>query len=204
MNVLTELDYLTKGNALNEILNEVGREMEFLSNGFIERLDVDFTSQFFFNKIGDHNIYIGACPQNENDIRNLRLENINAVLNLQTDLEMIHKNIDWKASVSFYEKNEIKFVRCPIKDYNENDLKEKLFDAVQELKKLIINNHIVYVHCTGGMSSSAATVIAYFVFYDTFSLEESYEYVKSNRNTICPDMNTISEVVLKNKYDDFY
>ena len=183
-----------------ELLGQVGREIEILANSHVKKLDVNFVSELKFNKIGDYNIYIGPYPQNEDDIALLSKADISAVLNVQTDLDMTHRQINWPANLNAYKKHEIEVVRYPIRDFDPVDLRIKLQGAAEKLKELLNSNKTVYVHCTAGMSRAAATVISYLVLFDTYSLDEAYEYVKFFRNIICPNMNVLSKVINNNDY----
>jgi protein tyrosine/serine phosphatase len=181
-----------------ELLGQVGREIEILANSHVKKLDVNFVSELKFNKIGDYNIYIGPYPQNEDDIALLSKADITAVLNVQTDLDMTHRQINWPANLNAYKKHEIEIVRYPIRDFDPVDLRMKLQGAAEKLKELLNSNKTVYVHCTAGMSRAAATVISYLVLFDIYSLDEAYEYVKFFRNIICPNMNVLSKVINNN------
>lgn len=183
-----------------ELLGQVGRETEVLVNCHVKKLDVNFVSELKFNKIGDYDIYIGPYPQNEDDIAELSKSDINAVINLQTELDMVHRQINWQANLNAYKKYDIEVERIPIRDFDPDDLLIKLQGAAEKLKDLLNSNKIVYVHCTAGMSRAAATVIAYLVLFDTYSLDEAYEYVKFYRNIICPNMNVLSKVVNNIEY----
>ena len=180
---------------MKEFSSQVGREIEILANSHIKRLDVNFVSELKFNKIGDHDIYIGPYPQNEEDISLLARSEITGVLNVQTDMDFTHRQINWTSNLNSYKKHEIEIVRYPIRDFDSEDLSEKLKGAAEKLKDLLQGGKSVYVHCTAGMSRAAATVIAYLVLYDNYSLEEAYEYVKFYRNIICPNMTVLSKVL---------
>ncbi len=161
-------------------------------------MDVNFVSGLKFDKIGEYNIYIGPYPQNEADIANLSQSDVTAVLNVQTDLDMTHRQVNWPANLKAYQQNKIKILRHPIRDFDQSDLIEKLKGASDKLNDLLNEGNFVYVHCTAGMSRAVATVIGYLVFYKDFSLEEAYDYVKSYREIICPNMKAIETVIHNN------
>ncbi len=119
---------------------------------------------------------------------------VTAVLNVQTDLDILHRQINWTNIQKTYKKLNIELIRQPIRDFDKDDLIQKLKGASDLLEKLISKKKVVYVHCTAGMSRAAATVIAYLVFYDSYSVEEAFDYVKSYRDIICPNMKAINEV----------
>lgn len=170
-------------------------EAEYLLNNMITHLDINFVADLIFHKIGDYPIYIGPYPQNEQDIENISHQGITAVLNLQTDQDMIHRQVNWETNVQIYKKKRIEFVRFPIQDFNRKDLSQKLVEAANALNGLISKLHKVYVHCTAGMSRAAATVIAYLVINGDFTVIEAHDFVKSHRSIICPDIQAIKDAV---------
>jgi protein-tyrosine phosphatase len=169
-----------------------------MTNSHIDKLDVNFVSHLKFDKIGDYNIYIGPYPQNEDDIETMAKAGITAVLNVQTDLDMVHRQVNWKNNLAAFKRHNIEVVRYPIRDFDQQDLIHKLKGANDLLNELIMEKHTVYVHCTAGMSRAAATVIGYLVFYECYSLEDAYDYTKSFRSIICPNINALAEVVKQN------
>lgn len=159
------------------------------------RLDINFVANLNFNKIGDYPIYIGPYPQNEDDIEKISEAGITAILNLQTDKDMQHRQVNWGTLFSLYQKRKIVPFRFPIKDFNRKDLTDKLVEAASLLKNLVSEMHRVYVHCTAGMSRAAATVIAYLVLEKSFNVMQAHDYVKSFRAIICPDIAAIKQAV---------
>ncbi len=198
LKILTELTFLEDENDYREELQKIGREVEILTNSKIVKFDINFVSSLKFDKIGDFKIFIGPYPQNEEDIETMSKNKITAVLNVQTDLDMTHRQINWKNNLKAYEKYNIKIIRYPIRDFDQSDLILKLKGAQEELTSLLEEGNSVYVHCTAGMSRAAATVIAHLVFKENFNLEEAYDYVKTNRPIICPNYKAIEEVIRNN------
>jgi protein-tyrosine phosphatase len=195
LTILTDYNLVMDQNGFAEELNKVGREIELITNSHIDKLDVNFVSHLKFDKIGDYNIYIGPYPQNEDDIGKMAQAGITAVLNVQTDMDMVHRQVNWEHNLAAYKKHKIQVVRYPIRDFDQDDLIKKLKGANDTLKELLMEKKTVYVHCTAGMSRAAATVIGYLVFYECYSLEDAYEFVKSHRSIICPNMGALAEVI---------
>lgn len=52
---------------------------------------------------------------------------VTAVLNVQTEIDIAHRGINWPRMIEYYEHYGIKAVHYPIHDFNEEDLKSKLF-----------------------------------------------------------------------------
>lgn len=109
---------------------------------------------------------------------------------------MNHRQINWKTNLEHYKKKDIIPIRFTIEDFNRNDLAQKLIEAGKTLGNLVKKMYKIYVHCTAGMNRAAATVIAYLVIYNNFEISEAYDYVKSYRNIICPDVKAI-QIALK-------
>jgi protein-tyrosine phosphatase len=112
---------------------------------------------------------------------------------------MTHRQINWKTNLVHYKKMNIEPIRFSIEDFNRNDLAQKLIEAGNLLGQMVNKLFKVYVHCTAGMNRAAATVIAYLVLFNDFEITDAFDYVKSYRNIICPDVKAI-QIGLQN-YD---
>ena len=178
------------------------KEYELLIDNDIVRFDTNFVSDLVFNKMGDFPIYIGPYPQNGKDIEILKKNGITAVLNVQSDLDFLHRQINWQDNLKSYDQNDIHIQRYPIFDFNPEDLIRKLKGAVDLLNNLIRNKHVVYVHCTAGMSRAAAIVICYLYMYQYMSLPDAIEFVKSHRSIICPNYAAIQQVIKNEESKD--
>ena len=69
-------------------------EYKLLTNSFLEILDVNFVADLIFNRMGDKNIYIGPYPQNYNDYKILKENGITATLNVQSEKDLEHRQIN--------------------------------------------------------------------------------------------------------------
>ena len=170
-----------------------------LTNSFLEILDVNFVSDFVFNKIGDKNIFIGPYPQSKNDFKKLNDNGINVILNVQTDKDMKIRQINHQFQIEEAKKYDITIDRYPIEDFNQIDLYNKLKGAGDLLNKLIKEKKKVYVHCTAGMSRAAATVIMYLVLYENYTVKEADNYCKKYRPIICPNYGVINKIASEYK-----
>lgn len=170
-------------------------ECELLLNNSIVRFDPNFVADLIFNKLGDYPIYIGPYPQNGKDIATINKSGVTAVINLQSDLDHLHRQINWQDNLKAYAQNNIEIRRHPILDFNTEDLVKNLKSSGDLLQELIKKNHVVYVHCTAGMSRAAATVIIYLYYYQYMSFEDAYDLVKKHRSIICPNVGAIKQVI---------
>jgi len=165
-----------------------------LTNSFLEILDVNFVANLVFNRMGEKNIYIGPYPQSLDDFQKISEAGINSILNVQSDKDLIFRQINHQLQLKQAKSLGIKINRYPIEDFNQEDLAEKLKGAGDLLNKLLKEGNTVYVHCTAGMSRAAATVIIYLVLYENFTVEEAANFCKKHRPVICPNYGVINRI----------
>ena len=165
-----------------------------LTNSFLEILDVNFVANLVFNRMGDKKIYIGPYPQSENDFQIIAQNGIDSILNVQSDKDLIFRQINHTLQLKQANNLGITINRYPIEDFNQEDLFEKLKGAGDLLNKLIKEGKTVYVHCTAGMSRAAATVIIYLVLYENYTVEDATNFCKKHRPVICPNYGVINRI----------
>ena len=105
----------------------------FLVNGHIEKADANFVGTLSFDKIGPTKIWLGQYPQTEQDADKLAEAGITGIFNVQTDIDIAHRGVNWPRMVQLYEERGMKPCHFPIHDFNEGDLTQKLFDAAKTL-----------------------------------------------------------------------
>ena len=165
-----------------------------LTNSFLEILDVNFVANLVFDKMGDKKIYIGPYPQSENDFKLIAESGIDTILNVQSDKDLIFRQINHQLQLKQAKNLGLTIHRYPIEDFNQEDLSEKLKGAGDLLNKLMKAGKTVYVHCTAGMSRAAATVIIYLVLYEGYNVEEAVNFCKKHRPVICPNYGVINRI----------
>ena len=165
-----------------------------LTNSFLEILDVNFVANLVFNRMGDKKIYIGPYPQSLDDFKLISEAGINSILNVQSDKDLIFRQINHELQLKQAKNFGIKINRYPMEDFNQEDLAEKLKGAGDLLHKLLKEGNTVYVHCTAGMSRAAATVIIYLVLYENYTVEEAANFCKKHRPVICPNYGVINKI----------
>ena len=90
-------------------------------------------------------------------------------------------------------------------DLNDGD-NTNIIKYFKEGLKFMDEQEKVLVHCLGGISRSAAFVIAYFMWKNKLTLEESYEMVSEHR-TCGPNHGFIKQLIIfqeklkENNYD---
>eukprot|EP00826_Nyctotherus_ovalis_P003084 TRINITY_DN10619_c0_g1_i2.p1 TRINITY_DN10619_c0_g1~~TRINITY_DN10619_c0_g1_i2.p1 ORF type:complete len:392 (+),score=86.07 TRINITY_DN10619_c0_g1_i2:90-1265(+) len=178
---------------------EEARHSDLPVNGIIERFDVNFVSDINYDKIGTYPIFIGAYPQNEDDIKILAKLGVTGVLNVQTDIDMKHRQTDPARLKETYARHGIKMVHYPVHDFNPEDLSQKVRGGAECIDSLINEGRTVYVHCTAGMGRAPSMVIGYLVMYKKMSLDEAYNLVKENRKVVSPNMWALKKALVETK-----
>jgi len=98
--------------------------------------------------------------------------------------------------LQYYRQSKITPVHFPIHDFNEEDLKSKLFEGASILNEMINKEGLnVYVHCTAGMGRAPAVVLVYLCLFKGMEPEEARVYVKSYRAVSVPNMNAVKAIV---------
>lgn len=136
-------------------------------------------------------LFIGPVPRTAEDIESLLRESrITAVLNLQTDQDMRSVKVDWKPLEDYYRKRKITLRRCPVRDFDPVDLREKLSECVRVLKELLADGNTVYLHCTAASGRSPTVAIAYLHWVLGWDLDQATAYLKQLRQCI-PNVDAI-------------
>ena len=138
------------------------------------------------------NLFVGSCPRNGADIEGLKQLGVTAVLNLQTDDDMAHLDLNWAAIETCHQAFGVEVRRVPVRDYDHKDLCKKLPACVQALAELIQQGHTVYVHCTAGSGRSPSVVIAYLHWEGKWDLDKAESHVQQCR-PCAPDMEAIRQ-----------
>jgi hypothetical protein len=68
----------------------------WIVNGHIEKVDANFVGGLEFEKIGNSNIFIGPYPMVENDAEALAQAGVTAVFNVQTEIDIKHRGVNWE------------------------------------------------------------------------------------------------------------
>ncbi len=128
-------------------------------------------------------VYVGSCPLSADDVDRLRRDfGVTAVLNLQTEDDFDFWGIDWPRLAAHYRESGIEVRRVPVRDFDVDDLRRKLPDAVEALDELLRAGHTVYVHCSAGINRSPSTVVAYLYWIEGRSLDDALAHVLGCRS----------------------
>ena len=128
-------------------------------------------------------LFVGSRPRVAEDIAELvREAGITAVLNLQTDEDMVWYDTDWGELEAHYKETGISVVRFPVRDFDSEDLRDKLPGSVRALEELLEAGHTVYLHCTAGVNRSPTVAVAHLHWCCGWDLEKAVAYIKEHRN----------------------
>jgi hypothetical protein len=168
----------------------------FLVNGFIDKADANFVGGLSFDEIKDTDIFIGPYPQLKEDTIAMSKAGVTGVLNVQTDIDISHRGVNWSKMINYYQASGITAVHYPIHDFNEEDLKLKLFKGAEVLNEMINDQGLkVYVHCTAGMGRAPAVVLTYLSLFKGWDPTDADLYVKQYRKVSVPNMRAVKTVV---------
>jgi len=155
-------------------------------NGCVEFRDTNFVAGFEFD-FCPPSLFIGPYPQSASDIQKLAQSGIKSVLNVQTDEDFSHRQVNWNAMESQYKLNGIHVVRYPIQDFDRQSLLERLPQAAQIVSQLVEQYGTVLIHCTAGMGRATAVAVAYLVSCCGWKLDHALSHVKFHRNVAAPN-----------------
>lgn len=140
------------------------------------------------NKITDK-VYLGDCF-GADDEKAIKAAGITHILSCMGDLSPKYKD------KTIIQK------RIQLDDSEETNIFKYFLESI----KFIENSKKVFVHCFAGVSRSATLVIAYFMWKNKLTLEESYEMVSEHR-TCGPNHGFIKQLIIfqeklkENNYD---
>jgi protein-tyrosine phosphatase len=129
----------------------------------------------------NHKLLIGSCPLNETDIEQLKAAGISAVLSLQTDEDLVQRDIDWPAMEAAYRRQGMEVCRFPIEDFSPRDMRQKLRPSVRLLAGLVRAGHVVYLHCNAGINRSPTVAVAYLHWVEAWDLDAAQSHVVNCR-----------------------
>ena len=83
-------------------------------------------------------LYVGSHPETLEDIESLKSSwVITAVLNLQTDEDLVQRGLDWSTLKAYYTDLDISIKRVQMRDFDYEDQRRTLPDAVKALARLL-------------------------------------------------------------------
>jgi protein tyrosine phosphatase (PTP) superfamily phosphohydrolase (DUF442 family) len=145
----------------------------WIINGIIDKVDGNFImNKFKINTISDVGLSFGGYPASEKDFRALDQQGVKTIINLMSDEEMNLRDLKLDQIQVNCNRNQVKYIRIPIKDQLEDGYCFELFSAAKELNRLVIPGSHVYLHCSSGVTRSPTLAL---VFLCMFKRVESWK-----------------------------
>ena len=135
-------------------------------------------------------LIVGSCPDSYQDILEIKDAGATALLSLQTDQDLAERGLSWSDVEDWCRAAGILARREPVRDFDPENLAERLPDCARTLDELISSGHRVYLHCTAGVNRSPSVAIAWLVWKRGKTLEEAYGFV-TRRRYAEPNLHTI-------------
>ena len=127
-------------------------------------------------------IVIGTCPMTSDDLKIIHTEaGVSAVLSLQHDDCLVYWGVDYQVMYQIGTEIGLKMARCPIRDFDVDDMRLQLPAAISMLTHLITSGHRTYVHCTAGLGRAPLTVLGYLILVENFSPDDAIRLILSGR-----------------------
>lgn len=128
-------------------------------------------------------LYVG----NEVDAANLdelRLHGISYVLNVTNAVPCFHEG-----------ESAMRYKRIPVRDNGLIDLRMHFHSASEFIEEARRRNARVLVHCHAGISRSSTVVIAYVMKHMNQPMSQAYQFVKSKRPIIAPNLGFVGQLM---------
>ncbi|XP_053407922.1 dual specificity protein phosphatase 4-like [Mercenaria mercenaria] len=125
-------------------------------------------------------LYIGN-ERNSLDTDLLQQLGITAILNVST-------------MCSSHVKTGFEYKCIPVRDNESENISCWFNEALHFIETIRKQEGIVLVHCRAGISRSATICIAYLMTYQSFTLDQAFEFVRARREIISPNMNFMQQL----------
>jgi hypothetical protein len=99
-------------------------------------------------------LIVGSCPDSYQDVLEIKDAGATALLSLQTDQDLAERGLSWSDVEDWCRAAGIVARREPVRDFDPENLAERLPDCARTLDELIGSGHRVYLHCTAGVNRS--------------------------------------------------
>lgn len=156
--------------------------------------DVNFVSEMKFDAVPP-NMFIGPYPQSVEDIDVMAKGGVTGVFNVQTDEDFKHRAIQWDLLKQRYHERGITVCRYPIRDFDRDSLKDKLWGATHALDDMLKKGLKVYIHCTAGMGRAPACAVSYLCWVKKMELLDAVKHVKQHRTVAVPNVPVLKEAL---------
>jgi len=134
-------------------------------------------------------VFVGSCPLTVNDLGQIQAgTGATAVLSLQHDECLANWHIDYTNMQRAGTELGMKMARCPIRDFDVEDMRRQLPGAISILAGLVDAGHMVYVHCTAGLGRSALVALGYLTLVKNCSMDDAMQLILKARPGAVPSL----------------
>nr|CAG4642885.1 EOG090X0GSS [Evadne anonyx] len=130
----------------------------------------------WYNRIDEH-VILGALPLRSMSDTLVKEEGVTAVVSINEDYELrflAYQPDEWK-------RIGVNNIRFQVVDMFGAPSQEVLIEGVDFIKKNIVNEGVVYVHCKAGRSRSATLVGCYLMEKNNWTPDEAVSFIKTKR-----------------------
>ena len=132
----------------------------------------------------DDQLVVGSCPSSLEDIQSLAAMGVKGLVNLQSDMDLRSRALEWTILWPLYLRHGISAVRVPIIDFEPADLARHIDAAVMAVAKHIDAGKRVYVHCNAGLNRSPSVVIGYLMLSRGLTLKDAVAWIKERHECV--------------------
>jgi dual specificity MAP kinase phosphatase len=126
-------------------------------------------------------LFIGS-ESNAKNLEELSSEQIRYIVNVTSHLPLYHSD-------------KLHYYQIPADDTQKQNLIDYFDEAYRFIRNAIDNNEKVLVHCVAGISRSPAIVISFLMRYAHMNMNDAYEFVKSKRSIVSPNLNFMGQLL---------
>ena len=132
-------------------------------------------------------LVVGTCPMTPVDLARIQAgAGVSALLSLQHEDCLAYWGIDYETLHRQGERLGLAMRRCPVRDFDIQNQRERLPYAVAALSGLRAAGHRTYVHCTAGLGRAPLTVLAYLTWMEGQSPEGAIHLIHAARPGAVP------------------
>jgi dual specificity MAP kinase phosphatase len=109
--------------------------------------------------------------------------------------EHIRYIINVTSHVPLYHSEQFHYYHIPADDTQKQNLLDYFDEAYKFILNAIENNEKILVHCVAGISRSPAIVISFLMRYAHMNMNDAYEFVKTKRSIVSPNLNFMGQLL---------
>ena len=140
-------------------------------------------------------VYVGSAPNSKDDIARLKQLKVSALISLQSDEDLLERDIDWSEIEHWYLDNDITAKRYPILDFDEADMTSKIGEPIVLLQQLLSERKTVYIHCNTGVCRAPAVVLGYLCHFEGMSIEAALRQIQIARPIASPYRTAVRKAI---------